>query len=147
VTGFIGRYPHRIDNKNRLSFPAKLRKLVPRRKGWRNLITTKGLDGCLYVFPHEEWEQIVEKLRERPRFEQTTRNFIREIMSNAAPTDLDSQSRIAIPQYLLDLANIKDEVLIIGAMDRLELWDPETYRNHREQSGQTFEDAAQELLI
>ncbi|MCK4545948.1 MAG: division/cell wall cluster transcriptional repressor MraZ [Candidatus Eisenbacteria sp.] len=147
MAGFIGRYLHSIDSKKRLSFPSKLRKLVPKRKGWHKFITTKGLDGCLYVFPHVEWTEIERRLRERPRFDKTTRNFIREIMSNAAPTDLDAQGRIPIPQYLLEMVGIKSEVLIIGAMDRLELWDPETYRIHRQQSGQTFEDAAEELLI
>jgi MraZ protein len=147
MRGFIGHYRYSVDHKGRVSFPARLRKLIPKRKGWRNFITTKGLDGCLYVFPSAEWEQIEQRLRERPRFEQTTRNFIREIMSNASPTDLDSQGRLPIPQYLLEMADIKDEVLIIGALDRLELWDPESYRTHREKSGQTFEDAAQDLLI
>jgi len=147
MAGLIGHFQHSIDHKGRLSLPAKIRRLLTRGKEGRNFITTKGLDGCLFVYPAAEWKQIEAKLRELPRFEQKTRHFVRQIMSNASQTDLDAQGRISIPQSLLNLAGIHDEVLIIGALDRLELWDPEAFRTYNDKSGLTFEDAAEDLLI
>ncbi len=147
MTGLIGHFKHSVDHKGRLSLPAKIRNLLGKGKDRRNFIITKGLDGCLFVYPATEWKQIETKLRELPRFEKKTRHFVRQIMSNASRTDLDAHGRVSIPQSLLDLAGIKDEVLIIGALDRLELWDPEAFRAYNDKSGLTFEDAAQDLLI
>jgi MraZ protein len=147
MAGLIGHFRYAVDHKGRLSLPAKIRKLLARGREGRRFIITKGLDGCLFVYPEEEWTQIEGKLRELPRFEQKTRHFVRQIMSNASQADLDAQGRIAIPQMLLEMAGVRDEVLIIGALDRLELWDPETFRKYNEKSGLTFEEAAEDLLI
>jgi MraZ protein len=146
MSGYIGQFLHTVDHKGRVSF-AKVRRMARGRKDTRRFITTKGLDGCLFVYPTEEWDQIVAKLRELPRFEKKTRHFVRHIMPNAAETNLDAQGRIMIPQTLLDIARIEKEVLIVGALDHLELWAPEAFRAYHDTSGLTFEDAAQDMLI
>jgi MraZ protein len=146
MAGLIGRFHYSVDHKGRLSLPARIRKLFRGRKGWRRFIVTLGLDECLFVYPAAEWEHTEAKLRELRRFDRKTRFFIRSIMSNASETELDAQGRISIPQSLLEMAHIKDEVLIIGALDLIEIWDPQTFRKYNKRSNLTYEQAAQDLL-
>lgn len=147
MPGFIGQFHYSVDHKGRLSLPAKMRRVFRGRKGGGRFFITKGLDGCLFVFPASEWEHIEGRLRQLHRFENRARFFVRSIMSNASEARLDAQGRISIPQTLRETAHIKSEVLIIGALDRIELWDPETFRSYNETSGQTYEAAAQDLLL
>jgi len=147
MAGLIGRFRYSVDHKGRLSLPAKIRKSFRGKKGARRFITTLGLDGCLFLFPSTEWDQIEKRLRQLHRFENRARFFIRSLMANASETELDAQGRITIPQSLLEQAHIEGEVLIIGALDRVELWDPKTFDAYNQKSGLTYEDAAQDLLL
>lgn len=147
MAGLIGRFLHSVDHKGRLSLPAKLRKPFQRQRGGRRFKITLGLDGCLFVFPSSEWNQIEAKIRELPKFAEKARFFVRSLASNASDAQLDAQGRIAIPQSLLEQANIEGEVLVIGALDRIELWDPKTFETYNRKSGLTYEQVAQDLLL
>ena len=87
---------------------------------------------CLFVFPADEWEKIEEKLRSLTFTQSHHRLFIRILLSHASDAVLDRQGRITIPQNLLSLAKINKEVLIIGALQRIEIWDPEIYAERKE---------------
>jgi len=116
---FIGRYPRAIDNKGRIAIPVRLRHDL---KG--EMVVTRGLDGCLWLFPTAEWERFAEHIGELPLTNPTARAFTRFMFANACACKPDKQGRILIPKYLLEAADIGDEAVVIGSNSRLEIWEP-----------------------
>lgn len=114
---FIGEFNHSIDNKNRIILPAKFRDALG-----ECFIITKGLDGCLYVFPRDEWEVLEKKLKELPLTSKDARAFVRFFFSGASEVNMDKQGRALIPQNLLEYAKIEKEVITIGVSNRIEIW-------------------------
>jgi len=114
----IGEYKHTIDSKKRLAIPSKLRRdLGPRA------VITRGLDNCLFVFPNNQWNKLVEKLSELPFGQKNARSFIRLMLSGASEAKLDKLGRILVPDYLKKYAELKKSVIIVGVHNRLEVWD------------------------
>lgn len=122
---FIGRYYHTLEQKGRLAIPKQFRSQL--KSG--GVITT-GLDGCLFLFPNSFWNKLSKKLASLPLTSQASRNFIRLIVQQATPLDLDLQGRTLIPTHLRELANLKKQVVVAGALTRLELWDRDLYHTH-----------------
>ncbi len=114
----IGEYKHTIDSKKRLAIPSKLRKDLG-----LNAVITRGLDNCLFIFPNNQWNKLVEKLSELPFGQKNTRSFIRLMLSGASETRLDKLGRILVPDYLKQYAGLKKSVIIVGIHNRLEVWD------------------------
>ena len=119
---FLGEYNHSIDAKGRLIVPAKFREELG-----ENFIVTKGLDGCLYIYPDEEWKKFESKLSELPMGKGDTRKIVRFFLSAATQVELDKQGRILLPQTLRDFAGIDKEVVIIGNGERAEIWSKESW--------------------
>ena len=115
---FTGEYRHTLDIKNRLIIPSKIRDNVG-----NNIVITRGLDGCLFGYSLDVWQKMMEKLNNLPFTKQDARNFIRFFTSGATTLEFDKQGRIVIPSYLCDYANIKKEVVIVGVLNRIEIWD------------------------
>lgn len=115
---FMGEYNHSIDTKGRMIVPSKFRDLLG-----DNFVVTKGLDGCLWVFPTEEWDIFYEKLRSLPVTKKDTRNFVRHFMAEAFPAEVDKQGRILLPANLRKAANLDKEAVLIGTGPRVEIWD------------------------
>jgi MraZ protein len=121
---FLGEYTHTLDDKGRLTLPAKFRDQLA-----QGVTVTRGLDGCLFVFTYEDWKQFTETLRERLPFTQkSARDFSRFFFSGAVDIIPDRQGRILIPPFLRQYASLEAEVMIIGTNSRLELWDTERWR-------------------
>ena len=116
---FLGEYEHTIDDKGRLTIPAKFRDELE-----SGLVITRGLDGCLWAYPRGEWEKVTEKIAELPSSDQNVRNFVRFFFSSAFDSIPDRQGRVLIPQNLREYAGISSETAVIGVMNRLELWSP-----------------------
>ncbi len=123
---FIGEYQHVLDTKKRVAVPAKFRTQF--KKG---IVVTRGLDGCLFIYTASEWEKIAEKLGSMPVGEKGTRSFIRMVLAGAADSNLDSQGRILIPEYLKTYAGLKKNVTIAGLFNRLEIWDTKTWDKYK----------------
>ena len=115
---FMGEYNHTIDAKGRIIVPAKFRDLLG-----EHFVVTKGLDGCLWVFPTDEWDTFYEKLRSLPVTKKDVRAFVRNFMANALDAELDKQGRILLPQNLRKAANLDKDVVLIGTGPRVEIWD------------------------
>ena len=144
---FVGTYEHTIDDKGRLSIPAKIREaLTPQAN--RTLVITRGYDkGCLFVYPLDQWEIILEKLRALPTTQKKIRAFVRELTYNAAEVMLDKLGRVNIPQRLLDLADVKKTVIIGGAVERIEIWSTDKFETYKEESEISFEELAEDILL
>lgn len=122
---FTGEYKHTVDTKNRLSIPAKFRE-----KLGNHFVMTKGLDHCLFVFPENEWEQFVSKLKALPLTNPKARAFARTFFSGAVECEFDKQGRIIVPQSLREHASIDKEVYVNGAGARVEIWDVEKWESY-----------------
>ncbi len=140
MASFLGTHRHTIDSKGRLSIPSKFRKATG-----EVFVVTRGLDGCLFLYPKDEWGRLEEKLRSLEWTEDDPRYFTREIAAFASEVTVDGHGRVVIPQELRDLVEIEIEVLVIGAFERIELWDPDNYRVYREGYAHSLEQASARL--
>ena len=145
---FTGEYNNSLDQKNRLSVPAKYRKSLNPIND-KTFVICKGFDQNLLLYPVEEWKIVEEQLSSLSSIKDRHRNFIRNIVRHANYVRYDSQGRIAMPDLLLNYANIKKEVLVIGMLKKIELWEPSTLSKHEKQkdflSDKDFEDLANEI--
>ena len=122
---FSGEYRYSIDNKGRINIPAKFRQsLSPDSE--ETFVATRGLDDCVWIYPLEEWERIEDNLRNLTFLRAKERQFIRQITRWATPSKYDKQGRINIPAPLIEIAGLQDQVLIIGVLNKIEVWDPDT---------------------
>lgn len=122
---FMGEYQHSLDNKNRISVPAKFRE-----KLGREFIMSKGLEGCIYVFTTEQWEVLANKLKELPFTDKDANAFVRFIFSGACEIEMDKQGRALIPQNLIEYAHINKEIVSIGVCTRIEIWSKESWNSY-----------------
>ena len=119
---FMGEYNHTIDAKGRLIIPAKFRETLG-----EEFILTKGLDGCLSIYPMDEWESFEEKLKALPLTDKNARAFLRFFVAGATSCELDRQGRILIPSALREFAGLEKEVVLTGNLTRIEVWSKERW--------------------
>ena len=119
---FMGEYNHIIDAKGRLIIPARFRELLG-----EEFILTKGLDGCLSIYPMDAWEAFETKLRALPLTNKNARTFTRFFVAGATNCELDRQGRILVPQTLRGFAGLEKEVVLTGNLDRIEIWSKEKW--------------------
>ena len=122
---FTGEYQYSLDQKNRLIIPAKFRKSLDPINN-KTFVLTRGFDTCLFLYPLDEWKLVENQLSSLGSIRGKHRNFIRSIVRYANYVKYDSQGRIQIPEALLDYANIKKNITVIGVIKKIELWDKKT---------------------
>jgi len=141
---FTGEYNNSIDQKNRLSIPAKYRKaLSPVNNG--TFVLTRGFDECLVLYPLDEWKKVELQLGSLSSIKIKNRSFVRSIVRCAVHLKYDSQGRIAIPENLLKYAKIDKNVTIIGMIKKIELWSPTLLNEDISPDGDDYEDLANEI--
>lgn len=119
---FMGEYNHAIDTKGRLIIPSKFREELG-----EEFVVTKGLDGCLFVFPNEAWQEFENKLRSLPLANKSARQFSRFFVAGASSCELDKQGRILLPSSLREFAGLEKEVVLTGMLNRVEIWSKEKW--------------------
>ncbi len=120
----LGEYEHTIDEKNRLTLPAKFRQSFP-----GGGVVTRGMDGCLYLYARDEWEGLVEsRLGSLDPLSRDDRMIQRYFFSGAAEIEPDKQGRIMLPGALIEHAQLGREVIVLGVYDHLEIWDRAAWR-------------------
>ena len=137
---FLGEYRHILDSKNRMSLPAKLRKLLGKK-----IIITRGLDRCLSVYSYLEGKKYLESLESFSDHQANNRAFNRFMLSGAIETEADSAGRILIPDFLKQEAKLDTKVVIIGARNRLELWNEDQWTNYLKKVESEIESLAETL--
>src|SRR3989344_2497209 len=137
----IGEYRHTIDSKNRLSMPARFRKEIG-----RNIVVTRGLDNCLFVYSLKEWEKISRKLGELSIGQADTRGFNRFMLSGAVESEVDGAGRILIPEFLKDFADLKGEVIVAGMQSRVELWNAPSLNAYKRRIEKQADAMAEKLV-
>ena len=119
---FMGEYNHTIDAKGRLIIPAKFRETLG-----EEFILTRGLDGCLSIYPMDEWKSFEEKLKALPLTDKNARAFLRFFVAGATSCELDRQGRILVPGTLREFAGLEKEVVLTGNLTRIEVWSKEKW--------------------
>ena len=115
-------YNHTIDAKGRLIIPSRFRELLG-----EEFVLTRGLDGCLSIYPMDEWAAFEEKLRALPLTNKDARTFSRFFVAGATTCQLDKQGRILVPQTLRQFAGLEKDVVLTGNLNRIEVWSKEKW--------------------
>jgi transcriptional regulator MraZ len=137
----LGEYAHTIDDKNRLTLPAKFR---DRFAGGG--VVTRGLDGCLYLYSREEWDRLVQsRLADLDPLAEEGRLMQRYFFSAAAEAEPDKQGRIMLPAALTEHARLGRDVVVAGVYDHLEIWDRAAWREHLKQVEGSAQHVAERL--
>ena len=138
---FMGEFHHNVDEKGRLIIPSKFRNELGKK-----FIVTRGIEKCLFVYSYDEWNKIVEKLKELPFTRKDARTFMRMFLSGATECELDNNGRINIPAPLTTYANITKEVVVIGVNERLEIWSENSFDEFFNSNIDNFDDIAEGLF-
>jgi len=126
---FLGEHKHSLDAKGRVILPARFRDQLE-----GGAVMAKALDGCLAVYPVDEFERVAANLREKRARGATERQAARSYFSGAVEITPDKQGRVAVPAHLRTFANLEREVIVAGNFDHIEIWDAQTFQ-HRDQEG------------
>ena len=143
---FYGEFEHAIDRKGRVIIPATFRKAL-HAQGSEELFLTRGLDGCLFIFAEAEWRQAESRFKQVSFTKAEGRKFNRVFFSGATPVRPDRLGRILIPKHLKEFAQIKQDVVVVGVSNRVEIWAKDKWREFYEASRQSFEDVAEKVLL
>ena len=136
----LGEHEHSLDDKNRLTLPAKLREAFA-----DGVVVTRGMDGCLYSYPRAEWERLAARIRELDPLSRESRVMQRHFFSGAAMGELDKQGRMVLPASLLVSAGLAREVTVAGVYDHIEIWDRAAWRAHLNEVEGSAENVAERL--
>jgi MraZ protein len=121
----IGQYSYNLDPKKRLTIPTKFRNVLV-----DGAVLTRGIDGCLFLYPQKEWDALADKLSKLPLSQSSARSFARVMLAGAMDVKIDSLGRILIPDYLKEYAKLNKSVVIAGLYDRIEIWDEEAWKKY-----------------
>ncbi len=124
---FLGEFVHTIDEKGRLTIPAKFRDDLA-----AGLVVTRGIDRCLAIYSLEEWEQLAGKVSALPMTDRGARAFRRLVFAGASDAIPDKQGRVLIPPSLREYAGLDGEVIVTGLYAYIEVWNPVSWGEERE---------------
>ena len=139
---FMGEYHHTIDDKGRIIIPAKIRYELGEQ-----FIVTKGLDGCLFGFSQNEWNNFEEKLKTLPLTNKNARDFVRFFLSGATECEIDKQGRFLIASNLREYAEMEKEIAIIGVGTRIEIWNKEKWKKYNSDENISADEIAENMTM
>ena len=124
---FTGEYQYSLDSKGRVNIPAKFRQALS-KKNQNTFVATRGQDPCVWIYPLTEWKKIEDELRNLSSVSGIHRTFIRQIARSATPSTCDKQGRITLSPSLISFSQIDKSALIIGMINKIEIWNPDTLK-------------------
>jgi MraZ protein len=145
MSSFKGSYTYAVDSKGRINIPSKLRKSVSSEAN-DSFIVTRGFEQCLFIYPLDEWSALEAAVRKLTPSDPQHRFFMRTLLQWAAESQLDAQSRIILPKELLQFAAIENDVLILGVLERIEVWNPKLYQEYLAKQAESYEQVAQRVF-
>lgn len=138
---FLGTYEPKLDDKGRLILPAKYRDQLA-----EGLVITRGQEHCLYVFKAEDFMQMQEEARKAPLSNREARNYLRVFLSGAVDQEPDRQGRISVPANLRTYAGLERDLAVIGAGNRVEIWNLESWNSFLEEQEAAFAERDDEII-
>lgn len=137
----IGKYYHHLETNGRLSLPAKFREV---NKQW---IVTRGLDGCLFLLQESNFAKELEKIAQSSFTRKANRDLIRLMTNEAKELEVDENGRVNLPDYLIKFAHLQKNIVVVGSLDHLEVWDQEKYHSYIEQIEGQAESLAESINL
>lgn len=139
---FMGTFTPKLDDKGRLFLPAKFREKLA-----DGLVVTRGQERCLTIWTEADFEELTERLKAAPATRPAVRSYIRMLFPAASHEVPDKQGRVTIPQVLRDYASLRKEVMVVGAMNTVEIWDPSSWRAYTADQEDAFADLSDDLFL
>jgi MraZ protein len=139
---FKGTYRHSVDDKGRVTVPARFRDALG-----DDFILTRGLDGCIFLYPRAAWQELEAKLASLLLGSAGARDFKREFFRNASDAEVDRQGRVLIPPELRQITQIERDVVIIGVSERVEVWPETRWEEYMQERSGNFERLAEQLGV
>ena len=121
---FSGQFEHSLDDKGRLTIPARLRA----RLGDHFVLTIAPPEPCLVMYPEATWSEFCARLESAPRKDAQYRSFVRHLFAHTEEISLDAQGRLLLPAGLREMAGIKRDAVLVGTLTRVEIWPKEGWR-------------------
>lgn len=144
---FTGEYRYSLDNKGRINIPSKFRSALSKLSN-ENFVITKGMDSCIVAYPLEEWQIRVESgLRELSSTSSKNRKLVRSITRFANTVKLDAQGRIQITPNLKEYADLEKEVIIIGVVNKIEIWNPVNLSKMEDITPDDFDELEDKVIL
>ncbi|UQS84320.1 division/cell wall cluster transcriptional repressor MraZ [Bombilactobacillus thymidiniphilus] len=137
---FMGEFHHNIDAKGRLIVPAKFRAELE-----QGFILTRGMDGCIFGYPLQQWQKLEQQLQQLPLTKKKVRFFVRFFYASAGQYQLDLQGRVNIDPVLIEYAELKKDCVIAGVSERFEIWNAYKWAQISEQTAQSFDLLSEEM--
>jgi len=147
---FIGEYAYSLDSKGRVNIPAKFRQsLSDDNEG--TFVIARGMDACVWIYPLIQWKDIESNLRNLSSLSKINRTFVRNTARYASPSTYDKQGRITLTPSLIDYADLDKDVLIVGMVNKIEIWNPSLLNNFDQQvlsqNKKAFDELAEKIIL
>lgn len=140
-TVFLGEFEHSLDDRGRIAIPAKFRASLN-----SGLVITHGIDRCLLIWPMPEWQAVAQRFTQLPLMHADARRMHRLLFSGAVDIIPDRMGRIVMPSPLRAYAEIQDSAVIVGLLNRLEIWSPSNWQKERAAAEENSSQLAEHLF-
>ncbi|MDW7691265.1 division/cell wall cluster transcriptional repressor MraZ [Flammeovirgaceae bacterium SG7u.111] len=145
MNSFSSEYECKLDDKGRLTLPARIKSTLPENETMK-IVLKRGFETCLTIYPHDEWEKIYEKVVSLNEFVKEDRLFQRMYLRGNTELDLDKSGRVGIPSSMRKYAQLEKEVLLVGLGNRIEIWNPDVYDEYLFSQQEKFSVLAEKYL-
>jgi MraZ protein len=133
----LGEYESTVDAKGRFLLPAALRKQLPDDDN-SHFVVNRGFVKCLTLYPRESWKEVSQDIGKLNKFSANSTEFQRRYLNGATKVELDAAGRMLLPKLLMEYANLSKEILVLGLVDKIEIWDKSTYQAHMANAPQDY---------
>ena len=123
MPAFSGKYYYTLDPKGRVIIPAPFREIISSNYNPKLYVVNDIFDNCLHIYPQEEWSKLEEKVRTLPKMDEDVKLFIRKVIGSAQEVEIDKQGRILVSAAQREDASLNSEIVIVGQLDKIDLWD------------------------
>jgi len=123
LPAFSGKFYYTLDPKGRVIIPAPFREIISSNYNPKLYVVNDIFDNCLHIYPQEEWSKLEEKVRTLPKMDEDVKLFIRKVIGSAQEVDIDKQGRILVSAAQREDAGLNSEIVIVGQLDKIDLWD------------------------
>ena len=123
MPSFSGTHYYTVDPKGRIIIPAPFRDIISTNYSTKLYIVNAAFDRCLHIYPLEEWNKLEEKVRTLPKMDEAVKFLMRRVIGSAVEVEMDKQGRVLIPASLRENSGVSVEIVIVGQIEKIEIWD------------------------
>jgi MraZ protein len=145
MPSFKGQAENSVDSKGRVTVPSKMRKAL-NPEAEKSFTITRGFEECVHLYPMDRWREMEEEFAQLNPFNRETRHFMRTVLRWADEVSLDGQGRIKMPPRLVEFSGIDGTAFVIGSLDHIEIWDPDTFDDYLNEQPADYETVAERVM-